>query len=61
MKFEFKKPGMSTLLSIGGLMVMAAGSLINGEKEKIAKNETIDKAAEKAYKKVMEQMSSKQD
>ena len=61
MKFEFKKPDASTLLSIGGLVVAAVGAVINSEKEKRTKNETVDKAAEKAYAKVMEKMSSKQD
>lgn len=59
MKFELKKPDAGTLLSVGSLVIGAIGAVVSSKKEKYDKADAIDKAAEKAYKKVMEQMSSK--
>ena len=61
MKNIFKKPDASTLLGVGGMLVGGLSMLIKHEQDKNTKNETINKAAEKAAKMVMEQMSSKKD
>lgn len=54
-----KKPDASMLLGIGGAAVSLIGMLIKGKQTKLAESETVNKAAEKAYEKVMEQLSSK--
>lgn len=59
MKFELKKPDAGMLLSIGSVAIGVIGALVNSEKDKRDKSKAIDEAADKAYKKVMEQMSSK--
>lgn len=53
-----KKLSDSTLLGAAGLLAGLAGMLIKNEQAKKEKNETIEKAAEKAAKMVMEKMSS---